>query len=190
MLIDKTYKIEEAVSLDSARGLLCHAYLEIDAANPEKGTLVATDGHMLACAPVKVDEGDTAGPVSPEALERARKLVKGRNGVATLSAGADHKLEDGSILPRPNGKDLDGTPIPYPDWRQVVPACAGDPAGPGRFTVGVNIDLLTAAAKAIGAKYLRLTFMVQGDGETLAPIKVEPSSGGEGQFALVMPMRP
>jgi hypothetical protein len=186
MKIDRSWKIEEAVSLDDTRYNLQSPHLEIDKHDPARGTLAATDGHILAVAPVEVEKGDKAGPVSPEALTRARKLAKRGEDAALTATGTDpHRLVDGSTVPRPAFPE--GTS--FPNWRQIMPAETEKRATPGRFTVAFDVDLLVAASKVVGTKILQVTFTVEKRGESLIPFKVEPAMTADrrGQFAIIMP---
>ncbi len=123
MIRNKQLAVLHAASTDSTRFNLNSVRFEAD------GSLVATDGHMLAV--VKASEEAGAGLEPFEiSLESAKTLSKGTRGKTNLGAGIDRDatngngslrvtLGDGSALELP--KLAQGDDGFYPDWRQVIP---------------------------------------------------------------------
>lgn len=173
-------KIEKALPKNDVRFYLNEAYLEVPEGDPQaddrKGTLIATDGYILAVVPVELDRGDTQGFVKPEALAAARKQKTSRHhGVtAPLFLTGAHVLFDKTTIPR----NLDDW-AKYPDWRKAVPENLKD-AQAGKFDVCFNAALLARLAEAIGTGgMVKLTFQKREDGtiNPAAAITVTPYSG-------------
>src|SRR5688500_20246250 len=103
MKIAKEARIEKLVypRADLGRDALKHVHIEQDGGG--KAVAVATDGRMLACVPVELEEGDTPGLVSTEALAQARKLAR-KGEMARLEAHGVPKLPKGAPYPRPDGE--------------------------------------------------------------------------------------
>ena len=68
MKIHKSLRPELAVSKDQSRYVLTEPWLDA-----ENKVIVATDGRHMVVVPVEIEEGDTSGHVSAEALAGARK---------------------------------------------------------------------------------------------------------------------
>jgi hypothetical protein len=184
MKINKAWKTEMAASKDEARPNLTHCHLERDESSPFRGTLVATDGHMMAVTPVTLDLADVAGPVPVEALKLARKLAK-KSPDAEVMLSAEQCRLAGQTLDRPSTGDVGA----FPNWRKVVPSTEPLPGGTV-FRFAVDSDLLSRAASAIGTTGIVLTVRVGEDGIVLDAIRVDAClrSESQGQFAVVMPM--
>ena len=83
----------------------------------ENSLIVATDGHILAACPVELDEGDTSGNVSSEAIKAALKSspVKSRSAkTANIKANGSLELDNGATYPRENLGQ-------FPDYKRIIP---------------------------------------------------------------------
>lgn len=97
-------RIEQATrKKDKVRPQLNNMRLDV-----EQHTLAATDGFILALVPVEVDDGDTSGYITPEAIALARKTR-----ADSITADSALKLPDGTQLPRPKDADM-------PQWPNVA----------------------------------------------------------------------
>jgi hypothetical protein len=134
----KECKIELAASQDQTRAAIGSPYLEI---KDGKGTLVVTDGKILAYMPVEVDEYDVSGYVTKEALVAARKTTL-RSMDCTAGTLAVH---GGPTFPRP-------TDHTFPNWRQVVPADYEKPLA----TIALDAKLLWQLAQAMGTQGVKI----------------------------------
>ncbi len=138
MNIPKSSKIEAIPPREATR--YSSTQVVLDAANRR---LLATDGRCLAVVPCSVADGDTSGPIAPAAIKAARKLA-GRASDATIEAGKDARLLDGTAYPR---KD-DGLTT-----EQIVLCANGTIPPEGRkpvFRVALNAALLLKLAEAAG----------------------------------------
>jgi hypothetical protein len=164
------FKPEACAADDISRAQLCEPYLFPD------GRIVATDGRMLVIVPGELEEGDTAGEVSGEALEAARKLT-GKHGDMGMKANGALVLQDGRTFPR---KDW-GAVRPFPDPVQVMPK--GEPV----FSVRLNPAYIAAVVKALGVgKGESITLEFYPDGRLPQPVKVTTSDAGA--CGLIMPI--
>lgn len=147
-------KPEKAADSDrNARPILQHPYLDT-----ERKALYATTPYLAVRLPVEIEDGDTSGPITKDALAAARKspLLS----IVIADSGLTVHGKDGpTTFPRP---DFDGSLFPIVE--QVLPA---DHAGD--FTVALDPKQLLAIAEAMGASIVRLQF-----GGPLAPIRVTP----------------
>lgn len=164
MFFDISFKPELCASDDPTRSTLENVELVREShGGKETHWLVATDGHSLVKVPVSGAEGDALGPISPDALDAARKIAKkAKSGVGEIRCGLDTlTLADGSILPRP--KRPDG--FSFPDYQRVIPPPADlrhldkalfeaskENPGPYVLKLGLDAELLLQAVKAQGRK--------------------------------------
>lgn len=170
MKIHKKCLVENATHDHPTRAVITEPWLDI---TDGKGTLVSTDGKIMAMIPVDVESGDVAGYVSGAVLKSARKQLRnlpdsqiGLNGVATLA--------DGSTLPRNGSAPADAT---FPNWRQVVPKDV-QPA----MVLQLDAKLLWQLAQAMGTQGVRL--LVTGVDK---PVTVEPFASGVYASDRVLP---
>lgn len=172
MKIDPSYIIETCASKDETRPTYCHAYYD-----PSKARIVATDGHRLACVPVQVDPGDTAGYVTADALKAARKVSKRTNGTAEITANGS-LYTGAATFPRPADEGR------FPPVDSVIP----DYRDGSKHTASItfNAELLAGICKAIGAgnRAVTITFRVD---DRLQPIVVQ--AGDDNAIGVLMPMR-
>ena len=139
MKILKDCKIELAASQDASRAAIGSAYLEI---KDGKGTLIATDGRILAYLPVETTPEDLPGYIDTPALQAARKTR-----LLEIDCKADTlAVATGPSFPRQ-------TEFTFPNWRQVVPTEAQQPAA---MTIGIDAKRLWLLAQAMGAQCVRL----------------------------------
>ena len=176
MRLDKAQRIELAVSTDDGREFIASAYLDT-----ERRELAATNGHVLVVLPVTLDDGDTTGRVSVEALKAARKLAT-RGAPVEVQANGALQLTNGASYPRPD------TCGEFPNYREVMP----DYSARKTVTFGVNASYLWQVAQAIGCTKGDANVMItipvpSDDGDMLDPIKVERT--GDDSVGVVMPCR-
>lgn len=178
----KRPEVERAASKDAARPRLARPQLDA-----ERSVLEATNSYMLVSVPVELDEGDTSGPIEPEALKAQRKASK--YDPASLACDGSVRLEtvDGTQeWPRP---DLGQ----WPNVPQLVPTAFS------AFSIGLNPTFLLELAKALGdPENVRIEFAMSredvDDGNDwirpsdLRPMRVTVPRGGE-SFGILMPIR-
>ena len=94
-----------------AREMLTEPYLDAD-----KSLIVATNGHILAACPVLLDEDDTSGVVSTEAIKAAIKTSPGRrqDKTANVKANGSLELDNGATYPREDKGQ-------FPQYERVIP---------------------------------------------------------------------
>lgn len=197
MKIPTEYKLEAVICKDPARmGINRGAEIcDVDTVTGA-ATLVATDGHVLAAVPIRLEEdpGKLSGPVSAEALTRARKLAKSAKvcesdvKVSTVA----YTFSDGSTAPR----TLPTEGQEFPDWHQIVEGTP-TPDAPGSFELAFDLSLLCNLAEALGDRKGTLVLTVRPEppdtkqaNEVVAPIHVQLIHGDSKAFGLLMPVRP
>lgn len=182
MKIHKKCLIENAASEDATRSAIAEPFLDI---TNNRGTLIATNGRILAQIPVEVDDADVAGYVSEAVLKSARKQA-GKLDTALVSANGVARLADGSTMPRHGGANAADR---FPNWRQVVPQ---NPAA--IMILQLDAKLLWQLAQAMGTEGVRL--VIEG---ARKPVTVEPCGAGrhgefkpvcDGARGVIMPIAP
>lgn len=181
MKIASCFRPELCVSNDIEN--LAAARLDTDC--PGDARLVATNNLMLVAVPVTLEDGDTAGPVSLEALAVARKAAGKRASEIALVANSLYTLPDGFTMPR----NLDVAP--FPQWRQSVPAYK--PGAEETMTIGLDVRLLALVVKAMsgsGDGRCFLTFPLTRPGcDMIQPIRVEVKGEGCRAIGVLAPVR-
>lgn len=154
MKLHKEILIEKACSGDASRPVLHAVYLQ----KQENGQarLLATNGRIAAIVPVVVDESDSAGYISHDALKAARKAAP-RSAECFFTANGVCKMPDGQEFSRP-------TPGNYPNVDAVIPK------DETKFSVSLDPALLLAVAQAIGAER-GVTLEISGEGRA---VRVRP----------------
>lgn len=179
MKLEKTVKIEGAASQDETRFALNAPYLDITEGH---GTLVATDGRMLARMPVELEDGDTAGYVPVAALAAARKVAKKGEQLAVRL--------NGQAIVSSAGQEAtfarNAAEAQFPNWRQVIPK--DEP----KARIALNPELLLRLAKAIGSEE-RIVLEIMGE---TSPIRIRALSlsgvgaaGDRAPLGVLMPIR-
>ena len=113
---------EGQVELCAAKGdiryYLNHPFLDLS--DEKRPMLVATNGHVLAAAPVAIHGNVSQGPIPLEAIKRARAAAKKRKTpeVQLVFIGDMCGTPD-ALFKRP---PFDFT---YPDWRKIIPKSNG-----------------------------------------------------------------
>ena len=188
MKIHKECLIELAVSKDATRHAITEPYLDI---TDGVGTMIATDGRIMAIVPVDLGEHDVAGYVAVAGIKQARKLAK--KGMPDFAVNGAIALSDGSTLPR-DGQAKDGT---FPKWRQVVP----DYTGKITCKIGLNAALLANLAAALGTDGVSIEFTMDsttGKANNEGGFLVRPISTGKYErttmanpaaHGIIMPVR-
>jgi hypothetical protein len=212
MKIRKNSKPEKCIATEPFRHHINNAFLDVD-----KSRLVATNGHMLACVPVEIEEGDATGFVSSDALKQARKGLKTRDTLATIACNGSlrtqgvtferppwraaieyepAKLEDGSANPKAH-ETKPG--VPFPPYEQVMVEYSA--TDPDVVRVGLNAKYLLELAQALGANPafpgVELRIKREKDGSaSLSPVQVLLYGKGESYpdednpaVGTIMPMR-
>jgi hypothetical protein len=176
MKIHKDCKLEAAASKDKSRTVLREPYLDI---KDGVGTLVVTDGRILAHIPVEVTPEDTAGFVSGAVLKAARKASK-RGDMLNVGLNSVATLDDGATMPRKG--DADGEV--FPKWREAIPADYAEP----EMVVSFDAMRLWQLAQAMGTQYVRLVI-----GTADKPILVYPNgaarSANMDARGVIMPIK-
>lgn len=162
MKTQKACRIELAASQDKTRSAICEPFLDVTNA---KGTLVATDGRMLAMLPVEIETADDAGYVSAAVLKEARKQAA-RDGTTYAELSASAKLPNGATMPRTETQAGEK----YPNWRQVVPAKHDAPV----VEIALDAWRLWQLAQAMGTQCVRISVLAAD-----RPFLVYPVSGGK-----------
>ena len=166
MEINKKYKLEKAVTKDQMRESLQNIIILQDQA-------IATDGYILAAVPVKMEDGDTAGLLSPDALKLGRKVMPKGFDEIRIALDGSQKLSDGTVLPRPEGEQP-----------QRLQSILEDAQKKRKFKFGINPTFLKELSEAIGADEVVL--------ELSAPDKailVRPFKDNNGEKGIIMPVR-
>jgi hypothetical protein len=186
MIFDSAFQIEKVVSPDFTRGLLHYVYFD-----PSKKCLAATDGHCMAIVPATVEESDTEGPVTGEALKAARKAA-GKRGTPTIALNGHQAIANGPSFPRP---DMAG--MSYPPIDQVIPEYRKGTEG--TLTIAFSVDLLAKLAAAIGANdkttIIEMTIKLpptEGKDKGLVrdPLVIKSSNGADpAALGILMPCR-
>lgn len=165
MQIDKKYRLEKAVSTDPSREHLQNVWVT-------KHHAFATNGHILAAVPVSMENGDTAGLISVDALKLARKSSKGMDTIRIGLNGAQI-LSDGTSMKRPDSCK----PPRILGILRSAHRCR-------TFRVGINSDYLKELSAAIGSDELILEL-----GKPDEAILIRPLHHEDGVRALIMPIR-
>lgn len=137
------------VVLPAARVELCAAkgdvryYLNwpyLDLSDKKRPMLVATNGHMLAAAPVTIEGDVKAGPIPVKAIQAARA-------VRTKQPHVGHRLifdgdmcGTGEVMYRRPSSDFK-----YPDWRSAVPKLDKN----AKPDIGVNGDYVATLQNVV-----------------------------------------
>ena len=104
--------IEDLAAKHDIRFYLNDPYLDLRGKKP---MLVATNGHLLAAAPVEVSGDVPQGPIPLEAIKRVRKDQKDKAN-PDLYFAADDMCGTGKVMFKREHMDCK-----YPDWTQMVP---------------------------------------------------------------------
>jgi len=165
MKIDRKFKIEKCVSADESRPSLQNIHIS-------RRHAMATNGRYLAIVPVKLEEDDEIGMVSPEALKHARKVsAKGLETVQIILNGSQI-LPDGTIMSRPEGEN------PPHTFRILRQAHSNR-----KYRIGINAAYLKDLSDALGNEELILEV-----GDPNSAILVRPLHSEPGTVGLLMPI--
>jgi len=166
-------EVERAATKDPSHPELSEPYLtRVDGV----AYLCATDRYILAMVPVEADD-EPAGYVPAEALRMARKW-KGLLEINKSEVAVPHPKGNSHLtLERP---DLGMFPILA---EMLVEKALSE--RDSTATICLNVEFLYRAARAIGARKIRLRLPAA----THRPIIVEPTDNPDGRIALVMPIR-
>lgn len=167
-----TTEIERAAAVGDIRRYLNHVHLDV-----ENKCVAACAGSILAVVPVEVDEGDTTGPITKDAIKLARKGPK-KSEATVLANGSLRIPLQGVTLDRPTD---DGA---FPNYQRVLVTEENRP------TIAFDADLLVELARALNRRDaanngVRLHLPSTTDGN----IKVEPMWGPAGAVGVLCPMR-
>ena len=167
MKINKNYKIENCTSRDETRiGITC--------LNVTDGWMTATDGRMLTCIPVEMEEGDVNGNISTAAFKAARKdSHKGQT--VNLKANGNIKTEEGAEFPRPDVQ------FPVASSKSVIEGASKNVT---QYKVALDVSLLLRIAQGLGGETVTLTFA-----ENNEPIHIQANNRKDDAFAILMPVK-
>lgn len=150
MKLPSKAKLAPLTSRDESRPILHAFYLRVQESDGEqRGYLEATDSYKLARIPVELDEGDTEGFVTREAIEAARKM-KYDHVFCNGSLGVGNAIEPFVHFPRP---EL-GT---FPDTDKLLELEPATIDG-ARFVFGINPRLLLELAEGMACETVELEF--------------------------------
>ncbi len=144
MKTHKDIRPEMAISKDKNRVALRESYLDI---TDGKGSIVVTDGKILAVIPVAVTPEDSAGYISTEVLRRARKV--GRSDEMEVALNGNATFPDGGTMPR----SVEGKDCQYPNWRAVIPTYSKEDT---ILEIGIDALRLWQLAQAMGTQGVKL----------------------------------
>jgi hypothetical protein len=168
-------KPEAVPSKEKHRPVLTHLYLRITEENGERvGTLEATDSYKAVMIPVELEDEDTEGFVTIEALKQARK--DSPRGTVRLSANGGLVTPEGTEFSRPEAGQ-------WPRLPELVPQDTTE------FEIGLSAKFLYEMAQAYGDDRVRIKFTASTDGSPnpMRVMHVRPLNGeGEG---ILMPIR-
>lgn len=168
MRIARRYELDRVVSTEETRPGLQSISLQ-------NGKAIATDGHVLAVVPVQMD-GDKVDRLSADLLAKARKATSKKDeDIILANLNGTATLKDGSVLPNTYPDER------FPNWENVVP----DPASE-TFAIGVDVDLLVSACKAIGNTKVVLHFSTP---QRAMRLTVNDNTDSNEAWAIVMPCR-
>lgn len=173
--------VELAAAKSDVRWYLNWPYL--DMTDRKKPAMVATNGHVMAMAPVAVTGSVQAGPLPFEAIVAARKAAKKTGKTAKLTFAGDLVGTSDQMFKRPKHD------FTYPDWRKIV----NDADVNGReHDVALNGDYMAMMQKVIGSgNYKSVRIFCGRDGAKIAankPVVFKGSTHSEA-IGIVMPMR-
>lgn len=176
MKLNNNSQIEKACSVDPERWAIHHPFLDI---KEGVGTVVATDGAVIALVSAEVEPGDREGVVQSPAFKAARTKQK-------------HPSQYDKTKSIPAAGD---GAVKFPNWRQVIP-------GPGAydrvFRVAIDADKLAALAAAIstnGKRRVLLEIPVGFESKTVIeadanlPVKVTPTRDDGSSKGYLMQVR-
>jgi hypothetical protein len=160
-----------------------YLYVELDV---EGKRMLATNGHCGVIVPCEPEPGDVSGPISHDALKRARKTARRVPGPeatteATIAASVT-ALQAGEVhFIRPDRSGARFPPLDAVMRAEELAIGAAD-----TWTFGVNARYLAELAQAMGEEHVLLTVKV---GAPLDPIMVRVEKDPDA-IAICMPVRP
>lgn len=171
-------KIEGAAGKGDIRSYLREPYLDVD-----NKRIIAADGHIAAIVPILIDEGDTSGHISADAIVAARKSATARSRpdkLINIKANGSLTLDNNASFPRNDlGKFVDIDRVIAPKSHDVI---------------SLNAKLLLNLAQAIclqGEDPI-VTLHLTEDRQTGA-IRVErfakKGDAADAPFGMIMPVR-
>lgn len=168
------YKIEKVASGEIVRYALTFVHV-----NRPKSQLEASNGKTLAVVPIKLEDDETGGYISVEAIKEARR-AKGHLKGHLLARENQEIPATGQTFPRPDRND-----ITFPDINAVLPKKPS-----GKPDVILSAKLLYELAQAIsqdgkGDQGIGLWFNKDKKGNH-GGIYVKASNGGKA-YGVIMP---
>jgi hypothetical protein len=167
MEIDRKYRLEKCVSIDSTRESLQNIFVS------EKQAY-ATNGRCLAVVPTRFEKADTAGWLTPSALKLARKAAPKSSDAIHIELNGSQTLPDGTVMARP------GNDVKPPQLFDILKSARMN----RKYKIGLNAGYLRDLAEALGSDEVVLEF-----GAPDKPVQVTPLHGEEGTIGLIMPIR-
>ena len=191
MIRNKQLAVLHAASTDSTRYNLNSVRFEAD------GSLVATDGHMLAVVKPETEEAD--GGIDPFviSLESAKTLNKGTRGKQNVGACVDRDATNGNGSLRVTLSDGSALELPkvefgddgfYPDWQQVMPKNGRKIEHRVGLSLHVLERMVTIARQATETRKGEQRTLVFEFGSEFEPVKVTDPKD-EALTIVLMPCR-
>ena len=166
-------EVEQLISKDDIEPYRHYVYFDRD-----KKLLVVTNGHAMAIIPAEdVNESDTSGFITEEAIKAARKQKGGPQGMVKLNDVIE--IIDGPTFPRPKESAVGK----FVDWERVVPKETS-----GR-TISLDAELLYKLARALTDKGEDCYITIHLPFGNLDAMLVEPWDNGSGRRGIIMPLQ-
>lgn len=173
-------KIEKAICTDESRYSITSALLEVEADG--KGKLIAANEHIMAIVPVEVEDGDTTGLISKDALETAGKQKSAV--YRRVMANDSLKIVTGAGVlesKRPEGQ--------FPNYREIVKG-APERIASERPTISFNVQSLLKLAQALGpvtSKVADVNLWI--DKKRHGAAIIVRNTGNPNAYGVLMPIR-
>jgi hypothetical protein len=175
MKINKSHKLESAVSKDDTRCSIMQPFIQ-------GGRAIATDGRILASVPIETEEGEEVNGmrIPLDAIKAARK--------STLKIIPDLSL----TLTEKSASVLSGASFPVPHFDATLPKVADIVSAKiekseATFSVTLDVDLLKKLSEALGTEKVTLIFKDEKSIITVLPSGLENRENKS--FGLLMPIR-
>jgi hypothetical protein len=175
MKINKSHKLESAVSKDDTRAAIMQPFVQ-------GGRCIATDGRMLASVPIETEEGEEVeGKKIPlDALKAARKASGKLWPDMFFTFSETHcSILGGASFP------LHHIDVAAPKVAEIVSSKLE--REDATFSVTLDVDLLKKLSEALGTERVTLNFKSEKDIITVLPSGLENRDNKA--FGLLMPIR-
>ena len=178
--LDRTWKLEKVAMKDGGR------FPAITEALLKDGNITVTNGRTLCRHRVELEEGDTEGLISMEAVKAARKAR------SRISCNGRLDTREASF------KRTELAEGDFPNADIVVKGALENIEKTGTLVLTLNAKLLLDLADAMGAsgaamgkasdRCIRLLIPTDLDGKTNLPVVVRTLEGDDGPLGIIMPL--